>query len=235
MLRTPFNNFVQSLGSDKNYKLKCMEKDFSLSADNHSLILIDYQYLQLLTIRSHNAASVINHVVTLSKASKIFGAPALVTTAFAEQQDLIREIAQLFPEPCPDRNTMNAMEDEYVTDWVKKSGRKKLVMAGLWTEVCLQLSVLKALAEGYEVYIITDASGGASLEEHQKAIECMTEAGATPLTTWSYINELQRNWEKEDTTGALATLFEEYGGIAGRGFHWDGQLRSYLLSRKIYA
>jgi nicotinamidase-related amidase len=212
-----------------------MEMDLSLSAANHSLILIDYQYLQLLTIRSHNASSVINHVITLSKASKIFGAPALVTTAFAEQEDLIREIAQLFPEPPLDRSTMNAMEDTHVADWVKQRGKKKLVMAGLWTEVCLQLSVLKALSAGYEVYIITDASGGASLEEHQKAVECMAEAGATLLTTWSYINELQRNWGKDDTAGALTTLYEEYGGVAGRGFHWDGQLRNYLLSRKIYA
>jgi nicotinamidase-related amidase len=212
-----------------------MEKD-SLSAGNHSLILIDYQYLQLLTIRSHHTSSVINHAVTLSKASRIFGAPALLTTSFAEQQDLIREIAQLFPDQLPlDRNTLNAMEDRHVTSWVKSNGKKKLVMAGLWTEVCLQLSVLKALDEGYEVYIITDASGGASLEDHQKAVECMAEAGAKLLTTWSYINELQRNWEKEDKTGALATLFEEYGGDAGRGFQWNGQLRNYLLSRKIYA
>lgn len=212
-----------------------MKMDLSLSAANHSLILIDYQYLQLLTIRSHNASSVINHVITLSKASKIFGAPALVTTSFAEQEDLIREIAQLFPEPALDRSTMNAMEDLQVADWVKQKGKKKLVMAGLWTEVCLQLSVLKALSAGYEVYIITDASGGASLEEHQKAIEHMAQAGATLLTTWSYINELQRTWGKEDTSAALTTLFEEYGGVAGRGFHWDGQLRNYLLSRKIYA
>jgi nicotinamidase-related amidase len=209
--------------------------DLSLSAANHSLLLIDYQYLQLLTIRSHHASSVINHVVTLSKASKIFGTPALVTTAFAEQQDLIREIAQLFPEPPLDRCTLNAMEDQQVAEWVKNSGKKKLVMAGLWTEACLRLSVLNALETGYEVSIITDASGGASLEEHQKAVERMAEAGARLLTTWSYINELQRNWEKDDKTGALVTLFEEYGGVAGRGFHWDGQLRNYLLSRKIYA
>lgn len=213
-----------------------MEKDLSLSAGNHSLLLMDYQYLQLLTIRSNNASSVINHVITLIKASKIFGAPALVTTAFTEQQDLIREVAQLFPDQSPlDRSTLDAMEDQRVVDWVKKSGKKKLVMAGLWTEVCLQLSALKALAAGYEVYIVTDASGGASLEEHQKAIECMAGAGATLLTTWSYINELQCNWGKEDTTGALTTLFEEYGGVAGRDFRWDGQLRNYLLSRKIYA
>ena len=212
-----------------------MEMNLSLSTTNHSLILIDYQYLQLLTTRSHNASSVINSVITLSKASKIFGAPGLVTTAFAEQEDLIAEIAQLFPEPPLDRNTMNAMEDPHVAEWIKQKGRKKLVMAGLWTEVCLKLSVLKALSADYEVYIVTDASGGASLEEHQYAIQCMAEAGARLLTTWSYINELQRSWDKEDTTGALANLFEEYGGIAGQGGYWDKQLRNYLLSRKIYA
>jgi hypothetical protein len=106
-------------------------------------------------------------------------------------------------------------------------------MAGLWTEVCLQLSVLKALEAGYEVYIITDASGGASLEEHQKAVLCMAAAGAVPLTTWSYINELQRNWDKEDTTGALTKLLKEYEGALGTGFRWEGQLRNYLFSRKL--
>jgi nicotinamidase-related amidase len=211
-----------------------MNRNLLLSPGNHSLLLIDYQYLQLLTIRSHNTAAVINHVIALSKASRIFGAPALLTTAFAEQQDLIGDIAQLFPEQIPlDRNTMNAMEDPYVADWVKRSGKKKVVMAGLWTEVCLQLSVLKALEAGYEVFIITDASGGASLEEHQKALECMAAAGAVLLTTWSYINELQRNWGREDTTGALAKLLEEYGNALGTGFRWEGQLRSYLFSRKL--
>jgi isochorismate hydrolase len=220
LVHVAFNNFAIN------------NKSMQLSAANHSLLLIDYQYLQLLTIRSHNASAVINHIITLSKASKIFGTPALLTTAFAEQQDLIHEIAQIFPEQLPlDRNTMNAMEDPQVADWVSKSGKKKLVMAGLWTEVCLQLTALKALAAGYEVYIITDASGGASLEEHQKAIECMAKAGAILLTTWSYINELQRNWGKEDSNGALAALFKEYGTT----FRWDGQLRNYLLSRTAYA
>ncbi|SFD74592.1 Nicotinamidase-related amidase [Chitinophaga sp. CF118] len=213
-----------------------MERIFSLSPGNHSLLLIDYQYLQLLTIRSHNTSSVINHVTTLSKAGKIFGIPTLVTTAFTEQKDVIREITELFPEQTPlDRNTMNAMEDVHVTEWIKNNGGKKLVMAGLWTEVCLQLSALNALAAGYEVYIITDASGGASLEDHQKAIECMAEAGAILLTTWSYINELQDTGGQKDTADALAKLFVEYGGTSGHGFRWDGQLRNYLLSRKVYA
>ncbi|GAA3929603.1 isochorismatase family protein [Chitinophaga oryziterrae] len=210
-----------------------MDRHLSLSPGNHSLLLIDYQYLQLLTIRSHATAAVISHVIALSKASRIFGSPALLTTAFAEQQDLLGDIAQVFPEQVPlDRNTMNAMEDPSVAEWVERSGKKKVVMAGLWTEVCLQLSVLKALEAGYEVYVITDASGGASLEEHQKAIECMAEAGAKPLTTWSYINELQRNWDKEDTTGALTKLLEEYDPL-GTGFRWGGQLRNYLFSRKL--
>ena len=134
-----------------------------LTPDNHALLLIDHQYLQLLTLRSHEASQVINNAQAVAKASKIFGIPTLLTTAFAERQDLIKEIQDVFPEQVPlDRTTLNTWEDTRVVDWVRQTGKKKLVMAGLWTEVCLLLPVLSALADGYEVYFITDASGGAS-------------------------------------------------------------------------
>lgn len=200
-----------------------MERDLSLCPGNHSLLLIDYQYLQLLTTRSQNPASIISHVVTLSRSARLFNVPTLITTAFAEQQDLIGEIAKLFPDQVPvDRNSLNAMEDQYVSDWISNTGKRELVMAGLWTEVCLQLSVLKALEEGYKVYIITDASGGASGDAHQKAIDRMVTAGAIPLTTMLYV---KLNAGEKD----VSALFEE----SGQG--WNMQLRSYLLSRQVYA
>src|SRR5271154_4693345 len=138
-----------------------------LTAENHSLLLIDHQYLQLLTLRSHDASQVISNIQAVAKASKIFKVPTLLTTAFAERQNLIKEVQDVYPNQKPiDRTTLNTWEDPRVIEWVKRAGKKKLVMAGLWTEACLQMPVLSALDEDYEGYFITDASGGASREAH---------------------------------------------------------------------
>jgi nicotinamidase-related amidase len=202
-----------------------MKPNTLLNPENHALLLIDHQYLQLLTIRSHDAATVINNSQAVAKSSKIFNVPTLLTTAFAERQDLIKEIADQFPEQTPiDRTTLNAWEDERVVEWVRNTGKKKLVIAGLWTEVCLQMPVLSALADGFEVYFITDASGGASVEAHQMAVQRMIQAGAVPITTWSYVSELQRDWGRMETAEEVTKLFEEHGGGFGQGLRWEWQL-----------
>jgi nicotinamidase-related amidase len=202
-----------------------MKKDILLNPDNHVLLLIDHQYLQLLTVHSHEAATIVNNVQAVSKGSNIFNIPTLLSTAFAERQELIKEIATLFPEQTPiDRTTLNSWEDKRVVDWVRNSGKKKLVFAGLWTEVCLQLPVLSAVADGFEVYFITDASGGGSVESYQMAVQRMIQAGAIPITTWSYISELQHDWSREETAGDVAKLFEEHGGGFGQGLRWEWQL-----------
>jgi nicotinamidase-related amidase len=202
-----------------------MKPNTLLNPENHALLLIDHQYLQLLTIRSHDAATVINNSQAVAKSSKIFNVPTLLTTAFAERQDLIKEIADQFPEQTPiDRTTLNAWEDERVVEWVRNTGKNILVIAGLWTEVCLQMPVLSALADGFEVYFITDASGGASVEAHQMAVQRMIQAGAVPVTTWSYVSELQRDWGRMETAEEVTKLFEEHGGGFGQGLRWEWQL-----------
>jgi hypothetical protein len=104
-------------------------------------------------------------------------------------------IQDVFPEQTPlDRSALNSWEDRRVVNWVKQTGKKKLAMAGLRTGVRLQMPVLSALADGYEVYFLTDASGGASREAHDMAVQRMIKAGASPITTWSYVSELQRDW-----------------------------------------
>jgi len=202
-----------------------MASDILLNPDNHALLLIDHQYLQLLTLRSHEASQIISNAQAVAKASKVFKIPTLLTTAFAERQELIKEIQDIFPDQVPvDRTTLNSWEDPRIVDWVKQTGRKKLVMAGLWTEVCLQMPVLSALADGYEVYFITDASGGASREAHDMAVQRMIQAGAIPTTTWSYVSELQRDWAREETASEVTKLFEEHGGGFGQGLRWEWQL-----------
>ncbi len=203
-----------------------MNKDDTLlTSDNHAVLLIDHQYLQLLAVRSHPNDTVVNNAVMLAKGAKIFGAPTLFTTAFAERQALVQEIQAVHPEQEPiDRTGLNSWDDVRVRRWVQATGKQKLVIAGLWTEVCLTMPVLSALAAGYEVYIVTDASGGGSVEGHERAVQRMMQAGARPLTVAAYVSELQRDWAREETGEAVARLFAELGGGFGQGLRWEWQL-----------
>ena len=199
--------------------------DTLITGDDHALLLIDHQYLQLLAVRSHSNDTVVRNTVMLAKGAKIFNVPTLFTTAFAERQALIEEIQAVHPDQTPiDRTGLNSWDDERVRDWIKATGKKKLVMAGLWTEVCLTMPVLSALAAGFEVYIVTDASGGGSTEGHERAVQRMIQAGARPLTVASYVSELQRDWGRLETAEAVAKLFAEFGGGFGQGLRWEWQL-----------
>ncbi len=166
--------------------------DALLTPDNCVLILIDHQPFQFAGLRSHDTQSVINNVVGLAKAAKVFGVPTLLTTVVKDRGGyLIKQLQDVFPEQKPiDRTFINTWEDARVVEWVKKTGRKKIVMAALWTEICLAMPAIRALGDGYEVYIVTDASGGVSLEAHQMAIQRVVQAGAVPITWTVFASEL---------------------------------------------
>lgn len=203
-----------------------MSKDDTLlTPDNHALLLIDHQYLQLLSVRSHTVEEVVSNTVITARGAKIFGVPMLFTTAFAERQELIKDIQAVDPDQVPiDRTGLNSWDDQRVIDWVVATGRKKLVMAGLWTEVCLAMPVLSSLAEGYEVYIVTDASGGSSAEAHERGVQRMIQAGARPITASVYLSELQRDWKHESTASDVVNLVAEMGTAGGHGLSWVQQL-----------
>jgi nicotinamidase-related amidase len=142
----------------------------------------------------------------------------LTTTAFKERQGLVAPLAEATKAVKPiDRTTLNAWEDSRIVDWVEKTGQKKLVIAGQWTEVCVAIPVLSALDAGYEVYVVTDACGGASSEAHDMAVERMVQAGAHPITTWAYVSELQRDWARAGTAEQVTKLFAQRGGAFGPG------------------
>jgi len=197
-----------------------------LTPDNCALILIDHQPFQVAGVRSHDTQTMINNVVGLAKTAKIFGVPTLLTTVLEERGGyIIKQLQDVFPEQKPiNRTFINTWQDERVVDWVKKTGRKKIVMAALWTEICLAMPAIQALGEGYEVYIVTDASGGVSVEAHEMAIMRMVHAGAVPLT-WGVLSaELQRDWARTATVPALAPLLIEHSGVIGSSFMWEQQL-----------
>ena len=200
------------------------KNDTLLTPDNHAVLMIDHQYLQLLAVRSHPNEAVVNNSVFLAKAAKVFGVPTLYTTAFAERQAAVPGTEGRAPGAGADRpHRLELLDDPRVLEWVKKTGKKKLVMAGLWTEVCLSMPVLSALADGYEVYIVTDASGGGSDEGHERGVQRMVQAGARPLSTIAYVSELQRDWSRP-TADEIAKLFAEHGGGFGQGLRWEWQL-----------
>src|SRR5438105_15909722 len=200
--------------------------DALLTPDNSVLILIDHQPFQFAGVRSHDTQSVINNVVGLAKSAKTFGVPTLLTTVVQDRGGyLIKQLQDVFPEQKPIARTyINTWEDARVVEWVKKTGRKKIVMAALWTEICLAMPTIHALGDGYEVYIVTDASGGVSLEAHEMAIQRMVQAGAVPLTWTVFASELQRDWARTATVPAVAQMPGDHMGNVGTSFTCEQQL-----------
>ena len=205
-----------------------------LTPDNCALILIDHQPFQFAGLRSHDTQTVINNVVGLTKAAKAFDVPTLFTTVVQDRGGyLIKQLQDIFPEQKPiDRTFINTWEDKRVVDWVKKTGRKKIVMAALWTEICLAMPAIQAAGEGYEVYIVTDASGGVSLEAHEMAVQRMIMAGCMPITWMVFGSELQRDWARAKTVPAVAQGLVDYGGNVGTSFMWELQLLNTPASVK---
>jgi nicotinamidase-related amidase len=197
-----------------------------LTPDNCCLVLIDHQPFQVAGLRSHDTQTMINNVVGLAKSAKVFGVPTLLTTVLEKQGGyLIQQLQDVFPEQKPiDRTFINTWEDARCVDWVKSTGRRKIVMAALWTEICLAMPAIQALGDGYEVYIVTDASGGVSLEAHEMAIQRMVQAGAVPITWMGFGSELQRDWARKATVPALAQMLVDHSGVVGTSFKWEQQL-----------
>src|SRR6202051_1257650 len=146
-----------------------------LTPQESVLILIDHQPFQFANLHSHEPMMIVNNVIGLAKAAKVFNVPTILTTVVEDRGGkLIKGLQDVFPDQKPiDRTWINTWEDARVVDAVKKTGRKKIIMAALWSEICLAMPAIQALGEGYEVYIVTDASGAVSLEAHEMAIQRM--------------------------------------------------------------
>ena len=200
-----------------------------LTPTNHTLILIDHQPQMAFATASINITELRNNVTGLAKSAKAFKVPTILTTVAekAFSGPMFPEILRVFPKQKPiDRTTMNTWEDERVVKKVKEYGKKKLVMAALWTEVCGIGPVLSAIDEGYEVYFVTDASGGVSDEAHNMAIQRMIQAGATPMTWLQYLLELQRDWARGETYVAVTGIAKEHGGGYGLGIIYAKEMFS---------
>jgi nicotinamidase-related amidase len=197
-----------------------------LTPQNSVLLLIDHQAFQFANLHSHEPTLIVNNVAGLAKTAKGFQIPTILTTVLEERGGLlIKDVQDVFPDQKPiNRTFINAWEDKRVVEAVKKTGRKKLVIASLWTEMCLAMPAIQAQGEGYDVYAVTDASGGVSVEAHDMAIRRMVQAGITPVTWLAVFGEWQRDWARTETLGALAAVLVQHGGASGIAFAWEMQL-----------
>src|SRR5712672_2863716 len=191
--------------------------DALLTPERSVLLLIDHQAFQFSNLHSHEPTLIVNNVVGLAKAAKAFKVPTILTTVTEERGGyLLKALQDVFPTQKPiNRTFINTWEDKRVVDAVKATGRKQLVLAALWTEICLAMPALQALGGGYDVFIVTDASGGVSTEAHDMGVRRMVAAGAVPITWLAVLAEWQRDWAREKTAAGVSGVVLEHGGASG--------------------
>lgn len=192
-----------------------------LTPQNSQLIVIDHQPQMAFGVQSIDRQTLKNNVVGLAKAAKVFGIPTTITTVETESfsGNTYPELLDVFPgQQILERTSMNSWDDQKVRDALKANGRKKVIVAGLWTEVCNTTFALCAMLEGdYEIYMVSDASGGTTKEAHDMAMLRMVQAGVVPVTWQQVLLEWQRDWAHRDTYNDVMKVVTEHSGAYGMG------------------
>jgi nicotinamidase-related amidase len=196
-----------------------------LSPQNAALILIDFQPAMFQGVQSHDRLEVVHNVQTLAKAAKLFKLPTLISTVAKDSFSgpFMPEVTDLFPgHDIVDRTSINSWLDPNFRERTKALGRKKLILAGLWTEACVMFPSLDLLREGYEVYIPTDACGDVSKEAHERAVQRLVQVGAVPVTSLQVVFELQQDWARSETYDGVMDIFYAHSpyGIQVRFSKW---------------
>jgi nicotinamidase-related amidase len=197
-----------------------------LRPEDSVLVLIDHQAFQLAGLGSRDPQTVVNNTTALAKLAKAFNVPTILTSVLAARGGLLfKQITDVFPDQeVIDRTWVNTWQDEKVVDVVKATGRKQLIIAGLWTEVCVAMPVIQALGEGWDVTVITDASGGITVESHEVAIQRMIAAGANVMTWMALAGEWQRDWARTEHVEELTDIMVSHLGGSGIAYLWEQQL-----------
>jgi nicotinamidase-related amidase len=197
-----------------------------LRPEDSIVVLIDHQPYQLANLNSHDPHMVVNNSAGLAKAAKVFNVPTILTSVVADRGGKIfPQITDVFPgQEIIDRTLINTWQDPKVVDVVKATGRKQLIMAGLWTEVCVAMPAIQAAGEGWDVTVITDASGAVSVEAHEMAIQRMIAAGVNMMTWMALAAEWQRDWARAETAMAINDVILQHAAGSGIAFLWEQQL-----------
>jgi nicotinamidase-related amidase len=192
-----------------------------LTPTNSQLIFIDHQPQMAFGVQSIDRQVLKNNTVALAKAAKVFNIPTTITTVETEafSGHTYPELLDVFPEKeILERSSMNSWDDQKVRDALKANGKKKVIVAGLWTEVCNTTFALCAMLEGdYEIYMVSDASGGTSKEAHDQAMARMIQAGVVPVTWQQVMLEWQRDWARRETYDGVMAIAKEHSGAYGMG------------------
>jgi nicotinamidase-related amidase len=183
--------------------------DHLLTPENAAFLLIDYQPAQLAAVRSMDHALLMKNAVSTVRTIKTFGVPVVHSpvNVASGQGPTLPELAGLLAEDKPlDRTTVNSWEDIEFVQAVHATGRRKLIICALWTEICMAFTALDALREGYEVYPVVDAIAGTSPEAHRAGLDRVVQAGGQPVSWVSLACELQRDWARQDTVAAIVEI-----------------------------
>jgi len=194
-----------------------------LTPDNCVVAIIDLQPQMLFGVANFDRQSIINNNLILSKAARIFGVPVVLSTVETKtfSGNMWPQIQAVFPGQVPvERSSMNAWDDANFVAAIQKTGRKKIVLAGLWTETCVALPTVQAISDGYEVYVVEDCCGDVSMLAHENAMKRVVQAGAKPVTALSVMLELQRDWALKETYDAVMDVAKHHCGAYGAGVEY---------------
>jgi nicotinamidase-related amidase len=190
--------------------------DHLLTPQNAAVVIIDFQPVQVSSIASRSKRELVSNITALARIAKLYEMPIILSTVNVQtgrNQPTIHQITDVLGDLQPiDRTSINAWEDEDFNRAVKATDRNKLVMAALWTEVCLVHPALDAINEGFEVYPVVDCIGGTSLEAHEAGLARLVQAGGKPVSWVQLICELQRDWNREETVPGFADILFKVEG-----------------------
>ena len=194
-----------------------------LTPDNCVVTLIDLQPQMLFGVGNFDRQSIISNNVALAKAARVFDLPVVLSTVETKgfSGNMWPQIQAIFPKQTPvERTSMNSWDDENFVAAIKKSGRKKIVLTGLWTETCVALPTIQAIHDGYEVYVVEDCCGDVNQLSHDNAMKRVIQAGAKPVTALSVMLEWQRDWAQKDTYDAVMDIVKTHFGAYGVGVEY---------------
>jgi nicotinamidase-related amidase len=194
-----------------------------LTPDNCVVALIDHQPQMLFGITSIDRQTLINNVVGFAKAAKIFDVPLILSTVETKSfsGNIWPQLQAIYPSQTPiERSSMNSWDDESFVAAIKKTGKKKIVLAGLWTEVCVAFPTVQAISDGYEVYVVEDLCGDLDKRSHEAAMRRVEQAGAKPVTWIQVMLEWQRDWAQTGTYAAVMDVVKNHGGAYGMGVEY---------------
>ncbi|NEO50112.1 MAG: hydrolase [Moorea sp. SIO4A3] len=208
-----------------------MSKIELLTPENSVLLFIDHQPQMAFGVVNIDSQLLKNNVVALAKAAKVFNIPTILTTVETENFSgyMWPELLDVYPEhDLLERTSMNSWDDPKVRDAVGLTGRKKLILSGLWTEVCINLCAFSAMQDSYEVYVVEDACGGTSEMAHRASMDRMVQAGVVPITWQQVALEWQRDWARKETYDPIMAVFKEHSGAYGMGIDY-----AYTMINKV--